>query len=108
MKAGRVRALAIADKFPGLPEIPTFEEAGFPGISVPSWNAMIAPKGLPKNVMDKLVSTFEKAAKSQKVIERLNKQFINAEFIGPAAFAKKLDREDAVIREIIKKLGLIK
>lgn len=108
LKAGRVRGLAVTDKFPGLPELPTFEEAGFPGISVPSWNAVIAPKGLPKNVMDKLVSTLEKAAKSPKVMERLNKQFINADFIGPDAFTKRLVQEDAVIREIVKKLGMIK
>ncbi len=108
LKAGRVRGLAITDKFPSLPDLPTFEEAGFPGITVPSWNAAIAPKGLPKNVMDKLVAAFEKAAKSQKVVERLNKQFINADFVGPEAFTKRLVQEDAAIREIVKKLGLIK
>lgn len=108
LKAGRVRALAISDKFPGLPELPTFEEAGFPGVYVSSWAAVVAPKGLPKPVLDKLVAAFEQATKSPAVIEQLHREAMNADFVGPEAFAKKLEKEDAAILAIAKKVGMVK
>ncbi len=108
LKAGRVRALAVSDKAPGLPQLPTFEEAGFPGVDVSSWVAVMAPKGLPKPILDKLAAAFEKAAKSPKVIEQLHREAMNADFIGPEAFAKRLEKEDAAIRAIVTKIGLRK
>jgi len=108
LKAGRVRALAISDKFAGLPQLPTFEEAGFPGVNISSWVAAVAPKGLPKPVLDKLVAAFEQAAKSPAVIEQLHREAMNADFVGPEAFTKRLEKEDATIMAIAKKVGMIK
>jgi len=108
LKAGRVRALAISDKFAGLPQLPTFEEAGFPGVNISSWVAAVAPKGLPKPVLDKLVAAFEQAAKNPAVIEQLHREAMNADFVGPEAFTKRLETEDATIMAIAKKVGMIK
>ncbi len=108
LKAGRVRALAVSDKVPGLPQLPTFEEAGVPGIAVSSWAGVVAPKGLPKPVLDKLAAAFESAAKSPALIEQLHREAMNADFMGPDAFVKRLEKEDALIREIARKVGLIK
>lgn len=108
LKAGRVRALAISDKFPGLPQLPTFEEAGFPGVNVSSWAAVVAPKGLPKPVLDKLVAALEQATKNPAVIEQLHREAMNADFMGPETFAKNLEKEDAAILAIARKVGMVK
>ncbi len=108
LKAGRVRALATSDKTPGFPEIPTFEEAGVPGVNVSSWAGVIGPKGLPKPVLDRLISAFETASKNAKLVEQLHRETMEIDFLPTDAFAKRLEKEDQTIREIAKKVGLIK
>jgi tripartite-type tricarboxylate transporter receptor subunit TctC len=53
---GKMRALAVASKKrnPALPNVPTFDEAGLPGIYASSWYGLMAPAGLPRPVLDKL------------------------------------------------------
>ncbi len=56
IKAGRLRALAItsAKRSPLLPDVPTMEELGYKGVTVNSWQAFAAPKGLPLEIKTKL------------------------------------------------------
>lgn len=54
--AGKLRALAITSskRSPLLPDVPTMEELGIKGVTVYSWQAFAAPKGLPGDIKDKL------------------------------------------------------
>jgi tripartite-type tricarboxylate transporter receptor subunit TctC len=56
IKAGKLRALAItsAKRSPLLPDVPTMEESGIKGVTVYSWQAFAAPKGLPADIKGKL------------------------------------------------------
>lgn len=56
IKAGKLRALAITSskRSPLLPDVPTMEELGFKGVTVYSWQAIAAPKGLPADIKAKL------------------------------------------------------
>ena len=56
IKAGKLRALAItsAKRSPLLPDVPTLEELGIKGVTVNSWQAFAAPKGLPADIKTKL------------------------------------------------------
>jgi tripartite-type tricarboxylate transporter receptor subunit TctC len=56
MKAGKLRPLAITStkRSPLLPDVPTMEELGFKGVTVYSWQAFAAPKGLPADIKAKL------------------------------------------------------
>jgi len=56
VKAGKLRALAITStkRSPLLPDVPTMEELGFKGVTVYSWQAVAAPKGLPADNKKKL------------------------------------------------------
>ena len=56
IKGGKLRALAITSskRSPLLPEVPTMEELGFKGVTVYSWQAFAAPKGLPADIKAKL------------------------------------------------------
>src|SRR5215204_996366 len=49
IKAGKLRALAVArpERWPDLPNVPTFIESGFPDIIVDAWTGVVAPKGTP-------------------------------------------------------------
>ena len=73
VEAGSVRALAIAqtERSPALPNVPTTTEAGLPQLQASGWNAMFAPKGTPKAVVDKLADAANKALDDPKTRKRL-------------------------------------
>ena len=56
VRSGKLRALAItsAKRSPLLPDVPTMEESGLKGVTVYSWQAVAAPKGLPADIKAKL------------------------------------------------------
>jgi tripartite-type tricarboxylate transporter receptor subunit TctC len=56
IKAGKLRALAITStrRSPLLPDVPTMEEMGIQGVTVYSWQAFAAPKGLPADIKARL------------------------------------------------------
>jgi tripartite-type tricarboxylate transporter receptor subunit TctC len=56
IRAGKLRVLAItsAKRSPLLPEVPTLDELGVKGVTVYSWQAVAAPKGLPADIKAKL------------------------------------------------------
>jgi tripartite-type tricarboxylate transporter receptor subunit TctC len=73
VKAGSIRAYAIAtpERSPALPDIPTTKEAGLPEYQVSAWNALFAPKGVPKDIMAKLNETLIKALDDETTRKRL-------------------------------------
>ena len=56
IKAGKLRALAItgSERSPLLPDVPTMKELGYKNVTVYSWQAFAAPKGLPADIKAKL------------------------------------------------------
>jgi len=56
VRQGNIRALAIAqpERSPALPDVPTTTEAGLPNYQASGWNAMFAPKGTPREIVEKL------------------------------------------------------
>ena len=56
VRAGTIKAYAVAapTRLPALPDVPTADEAGLPGFHVATWNALFAPKGTPKAIIDRL------------------------------------------------------
>lgn len=72
IKAGKIKAYAVttSSRVPSLPDIPTTQEAGMPGVEVAVWHALYAPKGTPPEAIDKLSAALKKALKDPKVVER--------------------------------------
>jgi tripartite-type tricarboxylate transporter receptor subunit TctC len=56
IKSGQLRALAVtsAQRIPELPEVPTMDELGYPGMPPDSWQAIVAPAGTPAAVIEKI------------------------------------------------------
>jgi tripartite-type tricarboxylate transporter receptor subunit TctC len=56
IRAGKLRALAVSieERSPLLPEVPTFKEAGFPGMTQRGWFGVFAPAGTPRAVVERL------------------------------------------------------
>ncbi|MCA0305012.1 MAG: tripartite tricarboxylate transporter substrate binding protein BugD [Proteobacteria bacterium] len=74
IKDGRIKGYAVTTKarVPSVPDLPTLDSGAAPGFEVSAWHALWAPKGLPKDVSDKLVAALKVALKDPKVVERFN------------------------------------
>jgi tripartite-type tricarboxylate transporter receptor subunit TctC len=102
----RVLAVAQANRFPGLPDIPTAAEAGLPGYEVSAATAMYAIAGTPKPILDRLSATMQAAYKdaaTRKRIEDLASEMPGAGQDTPAALGAFTVRETARWTEAIKK-----
>jgi tripartite-type tricarboxylate transporter receptor subunit TctC len=70
---GTIKAYAIGteERNPSLPNVPTSKEAGLPEFQASAWNALIAPKGTPKPITDKLSAALDKALDDEPTRKRL-------------------------------------
>lgn len=98
VKADTIKAYAIAsaERSPALPNVPTTKEAGLPEYQIEAWNGITAPKGTPKEVVDKLVDALDKALKDETVRKRLldlGTVLPSAEERTPAGFAALIKRD---------------
>jgi tripartite-type tricarboxylate transporter receptor subunit TctC len=73
LKAGTLKALAIgrATRWSGMPEVPTYAEAGIGGLEYSSWVALFGPAGLPPGVVDKLSRAVAVALANPQTRERI-------------------------------------
>ncbi|MCE4536362.1 tripartite tricarboxylate transporter substrate binding protein [Pelomonas sp. P7] len=76
VKAGKLRALAItsARRSPVMPDVPTTDELGIPGLQVYSWQAVAAPKGLPADIKARLHAGIVAALNAPDVKPKLIEQ----------------------------------
>ncbi|WP_159916907.1 tripartite tricarboxylate transporter substrate binding protein BugE [Pantoea sp. 18069] len=73
IKSGKIRPLAVAtaQRSSELPDVPTFAELGVPGYAVQAWNGLLAPKGLPRDIRDKLHKASVQALADPQLRQRL-------------------------------------
>jgi tripartite-type tricarboxylate transporter receptor subunit TctC len=95
VRAGKLRALAIATaaRAKAAPELPTMIEAGLPGYTVTQWHGMVAPRGTPRAVIQRLHAGIAKAVKRPEVASRLALDGTEGIASPPDAFAAHLRAE---------------
>jgi tripartite-type tricarboxylate transporter receptor subunit TctC len=73
VRAGKVKALAVTTRLrvAAAPEIPSVDEAGLPGFYVSVWRGLWAPKGTPRDVIDKLNAAVVETLADPAIAERL-------------------------------------
>lgn len=76
VKSGRLRTIAMASakRSASALDVPTFAEAGVPGVVVDNWLGMLTTAGTPKTVIDRLNAEIVKAVRSPEVAERITQQ----------------------------------
>lgn len=110
IKEGKIKGFAVTtkSKVSSLPDLPTLDEGAVKGFEVSAWHAMWAPKGLPKEVTDKIVAALQTALKDPKVIERfasLGTEPVKADLATPAALKTYLEAEVPRWGAVIKAAG---
>ena len=108
VKAGRLRSLAVtpAKRVPALPDVPTFSEAGVPGVVVVNWYGLIAPAKTPKPLIDRIAAETAKATHSPDVVKRLVADGSAPVGGSPQEFAAHIRAEHNLWTRVIKQAGI--
>ncbi|MDB5487882.1 MAG: hypothetical protein JWQ58_1597 [Reyranella sp.] len=111
VRAGKLKAYAVTAKqrTAAAPEIPTTAEAGFPGIEVAIWHGLWAPKGTPKEIIDRLNAAAIKALQDPEIrrkLEDLGQDIPTPEQMKSDAFGAYQKAEFAKWKPIIDKAGV--
>jgi tripartite-type tricarboxylate transporter receptor subunit TctC len=108
--AGKVRSLAImADKPSALyPNVPTLKSATGSDWQMAAWRGIVAPKGIPNDVRDKLAAAIRKIAASKEYTEFMASRGFGVIYAGPDDFAKFMAKSDADLGATMKAVGLVK
>ena len=108
LQAGKLKLLAVTTgkRIALSPATPTMAEAGLPGFEMASWQAVYAPKGTPKPVIDRLHAEIAKALKQPDVQAKLGGQ-LGMELVGgtPAELAALMAREIPRWAALVRKSG---
>ena len=109
IKAGRLRAFGVTalKRSDALPDVPTLDQLGLKGYEITQWQAVLAPAGTPKPIVDKLYQAVIKALGSPDVIERIGPRAGN-DLVGntSAEFAQVIKRDLAKYARLIKETGI--
>jgi tripartite-type tricarboxylate transporter receptor subunit TctC len=105
---GRLRALAVTSpkRSPAMPEVPTFAEAGVPGLDVSVWVGISAPAGVPPPIVELLAREFGAALRTDEVRERLLKLGAEPNGATAAAFTRMVREDVARWAKIVKAAGV--
>ena len=111
IKSGKVKVYGVTSKkrVASLPDVPTLDEQGLKGFEVGIWHGLYAPKGTPKEAIDKLSHALQEALKDPTVNQRfadLGAAAFPADKATPAALEAHLKAEIAKWSPIIKKAGV--
>jgi tripartite-type tricarboxylate transporter receptor subunit TctC len=108
VKAGKMKLLAVTGsaRDAAAPNVPTLTEAGVPGIEVYSWQAFVAPKGLPQGVKDRLQPALVAAIRHPDVVKRFNDMGFEVVGNSPAEFNKFLTEELARWKQVVDAGGI--
>jgi tripartite-type tricarboxylate transporter receptor subunit TctC len=108
VRAGKVKAIATTGKTRSdvLPDVPTLSESGVPGYEATIWLGMMAPKGTPKAVVDKLNEAISKIASQPEVKQTWAKQGAVPMVMSPEAFEKYARDDIAKWAKVIKTAGI--
>jgi tripartite-type tricarboxylate transporter receptor subunit TctC len=89
-RAGKLKALAVLSdrRLPGFADVPTMNEAGYPGLEIPIWIGMFAPKTTPADIVDRVSRAVVAAQGKQEFIDALARGAVNVRTTTPATFAK--------------------
>jgi len=104
VKTGRLRAIAVTgeSRLSALPHIPTFSEAGVPGISLKTWHGVGAPAGTPQALVAKLSAEIARLLALPETRDKLDTQGFDPFYNDPDQTAAMLRAELAKFEKLIR------
>ena len=75
-RSGKLRPFAVTarSRLPAVPELPTVDEAGLPGLYVSTWYGLWAPRGTPREIIARLNAAVVEALAEPELRQRMDAQ----------------------------------
>jgi tripartite-type tricarboxylate transporter receptor subunit TctC len=89
-----------------MPDVPTVAEQGYPGYEAVNWYAYYGPKGLPRDIVEKLNSALTAVLKQPATIALLEKQGVEPQSSTPEELAKYTEQELNTWGRVVKEAGI--
>ena len=107
VKAGKLTAIAVTTpkRSAVVPDVPTLAESGYPDFSFATWQAVVGPAGLPREIVQRLNAEIVRAMAAQQMKERFLSFGTDAETSTPEALGALLAQEVAKIKKIATSVG---
>ena len=109
VKGGRMKALAVSSgpkRSPLAPDVPTVAEAGVPGFEVTVWFGLLAPAGVPRDIILRLNAESTKIINSPEVTDRFVKLGVEPRTGTPEQFGDMVKSEVGRWAKVIKDAGI--
>jgi tripartite-type tricarboxylate transporter receptor subunit TctC len=108
VRGEKLKALAVLSdrRLPGFDNVPTMTEAGFPGMEIPIWIGMFAPKGTPPELVERINRAVAAAQDKQDFVDALARGAVNVRTTTPAAFAKYVEDQYQMWGKLAKEIDL--
>lgn len=108
--SGKVKSLAIMDAKPAAlyPKVPTLKDATGSDWTLAAWRGIVAPKGLPKDITDKLLAALEKVHKSAEFNDFMKQRGFGVTWAPSAEFAAFMEKSDKDLGAVMKAVGIAK
>ncbi|MEY4124467.1 MAG: hypothetical protein RL770_1048 [Pseudomonadota bacterium] len=108
--AGKVKSLAIMNDKPSAlyPNVPTLKAALGSDWTMAAWRGIVAPKGLPAPIRDKLAESVRKVAASKEYNEFMASRGFGVIYASPDDFAKFMVKSNSELGATMKAVGLVK
>src|SRR5688572_4328058 len=108
IRAGKAKAVATtgSKRAALMPDVPTIAEQGYPGYEALNWYGFLAPKGTPKEIVDRLNREIVKALAHPQVVAALHKTGTEPKSSTPEEFAAYIKREYDTWGKVVKEAGI--
>jgi len=108
VKSGRLRPLAVTTpkRIAAAPDVPTVAESGYPGWEVTNWHGLVGPKGLPKDIVQRLNKEINVAVHSEELKKVLSSDGLEPAGGTPEELAALLKAEVARWAQVVKRANI--
>lgn len=110
VNSGKIRVLAIAEKQrpvdPTFKTVPTFREQGL-NVEFSFWQGIAAPKGLPKNIKNRLATGIKGMVSDPEFIDSMARAGMTVEYLGPQNFSDKWMADSVMLTAVVKDTGIV-
>jgi len=108
VKAGRVRMLAVTSlgRSPATPDVPTMDESGLKGFEYVGWNGILAPAGVPREVLARISRDILKSVQAPEVSEHATERGMVVIGSSSERFAAQIRAESDKWGRLLKQIGL--
>lgn len=108
VRNGRLRAIAVTTpaRTAAAPDVPTVAESGLKDYAVTQWHGLIAPKGLPKPILDRVNADLNRILQNREMQEKLAGDGVMAAGGTPAEFAALISNGIQVWSNVVTKAGV--